>query len=34
VGAKAFLVVDFEHFTSSWDEFTTLLRSGGVFTAG
>lgn len=35
VGAKALLfVVDFEHFTSSWDEFTTLLRSGGVFYGG
>ncbi|MDP3717832.1 MAG: prolipoprotein diacylglyceryl transferase [Acidobacteriota bacterium] len=35
VGAKLLLfVVDFEHFTSSWDEFTTLLRSGGVFYGG
>ena len=35
VGAKALLfVVDFEHFTSSWQEFTTLLRSGGVFYGG
>ena len=35
VGAKALLfIVDFEHFTSSWDEFTTLLRSGGVFYGG
>jgi phosphatidylglycerol:prolipoprotein diacylglycerol transferase len=35
VGAKALLfVVDFEHFTSSWAEFTTLLRSGGVFYGG
>jgi phosphatidylglycerol:prolipoprotein diacylglycerol transferase len=35
VGAKALLfVVDFEHFTSSWSEFTTLLRSGGVFYGG
>ncbi|MGE0862428.1 MAG: prolipoprotein diacylglyceryl transferase [Vicinamibacterales bacterium] len=35
VGAKALLfVVDFEHFTSSWEEFTTLLRSGGVFYGG
>jgi phosphatidylglycerol:prolipoprotein diacylglycerol transferase len=31
VGAKALLfVVDFEQFTSSWQDFTTLLRSGGV----
>ena len=35
VGAKALLfVVDFNHFTSSWQEFTTLLRSGGVFYGG
>jgi phosphatidylglycerol:prolipoprotein diacylglycerol transferase len=35
VGAKALLfVVDFRHFTSSWQEFTTLLRSGGVFYGG
>ena len=35
VGAKALLfVVDFKHFTSSWQEFTTLLRSGGVFYGG
>ena len=35
VGAKALLlVVDFQHFTSSWAEFTTLLRSGGVFYGG
>lgn len=35
VGAKALLfIVDFQHFTSSWDEFTTLLRSGGVFYGG
>ena len=35
VGAKALLfVVDFEQFTSSWQEFTTLLRSGGVFYGG
>ena len=27
VGAKALLfIVDFEHFTSSWTEFTSLLR--------
>ena len=35
VGAKALLfVVEFEQFTSSWQEFTTLLRSGGVFYGG
>ncbi|MCC7033613.1 MAG: prolipoprotein diacylglyceryl transferase [Acidobacteria bacterium] len=35
VGAKALLfVVDFEHFTGSWEAFTTLLRSGGVFYGG
>ena len=35
VGAKALLfIVDFNHFTSSWQEFTTLLRSGGVFYGG
>src|ERR671910_1809422 len=35
VGAKALLfIVDFDHFTSSWQEFTTLLRSGGVFYGG
>jgi phosphatidylglycerol:prolipoprotein diacylglycerol transferase len=35
VGAKALLfIVDFEHFTSSWTEFTSLLRSGGVFYGG
>jgi phosphatidylglycerol---prolipoprotein diacylglyceryl transferase len=35
VGAKGLLfIVDFEHFTSSWQEFTTLLRSGGVFYGG
>lgn len=35
VGAKALLfIVDFSHFTSSWQEFTTLLRSGGVFYGG
>lgn len=35
VGAKALLfVVDFRHFTSTWQEFTTLLRSGGVFYGG
>src|SRR5262245_6934777 len=35
VGAKALLfVVDFNHFTNSWQDFTTLLRSGGVFYGG
>jgi phosphatidylglycerol:prolipoprotein diacylglycerol transferase len=35
IGAKALLfVLDFQHFTSSWQEFTTLLRSGGVFYGG
>ena len=35
VGAKALLfIVDFEQFTSSWQDFTTLLRSGGVFYGG
>jgi phosphatidylglycerol:prolipoprotein diacylglycerol transferase len=35
VGAKALLFfVDFRQFTSSWAEFTTLLRSGGVFYGG
>ncbi len=35
VGAKALLfIVDFDHFTSSWQAFTTLLRSGGVFYGG
>jgi phosphatidylglycerol:prolipoprotein diacylglycerol transferase len=35
VGAKALLfIIDFRHFTSSWEEFTTLLRSGGVFYGG
>ncbi|MFN2446556.1 MAG: prolipoprotein diacylglyceryl transferase [Vicinamibacterales bacterium] len=35
IGAKALLFfVDFRHFTSSWQEFTTLLRSGGVFYGG
>lgn len=35
VGAKALLlIVDFRHFTSRWQEFTTLLRSGGVFYGG
>lgn len=35
VGAKALLfILDFRHFTSSWQEFTTLLRSGGVFYGG
>jgi phosphatidylglycerol:prolipoprotein diacylglycerol transferase len=35
VGAKLLLfAVDFQHFTSSWQDFTTLLRSGGVFYGG
>jgi phosphatidylglycerol---prolipoprotein diacylglyceryl transferase len=35
VGAKALLfLVDFRHFTSSSQEFMTLLRSGGVFYGG
>lgn len=35
VGAKGLLfVVDFEHFTSSREEFMSLLRSGGVFYGG
>jgi phosphatidylglycerol---prolipoprotein diacylglyceryl transferase len=35
VGAKALLfIVNFKQFTSSWEEFTTLLRSGGVFYGG
>lgn len=35
VGAKALLlIVDWDQFTSSWQEFTTLLRSGGVFYGG
>jgi len=35
VGAKALLfVVDFKHFTNNWQDFTTLLRSGGVFYGG
>ncbi|HXG87069.1 MAG TPA: prolipoprotein diacylglyceryl transferase [Vicinamibacterales bacterium] len=35
VGAKALLfIVDFEQFTRSWQDFTTLLRSGGVFYGG
>jgi phosphatidylglycerol---prolipoprotein diacylglyceryl transferase len=35
VGAKALLlVVDFQYFTSSWDNFMTLVRSGGVFYGG
>lgn len=35
VGAKALLfIVEFNHFTSSWDEFVSLLRSGGVFYGG
>jgi phosphatidylglycerol---prolipoprotein diacylglyceryl transferase len=35
VGAKALLfLLDFDHFTSSWDNFLTLMRSGGVFYGG
>jgi phosphatidylglycerol:prolipoprotein diacylglycerol transferase len=35
VGAKALLfAVDFRHFTSSSQEFMSLLRSGGVFYGG
>jgi phosphatidylglycerol---prolipoprotein diacylglyceryl transferase len=35
IGAKALLLfVDFGHFTSSWEAFSTLLRSGGVFYGG
>jgi phosphatidylglycerol:prolipoprotein diacylglycerol transferase len=35
VGAKALLfIVDFDQFTGSWEQFTTLLRSGGVFYGG
>lgn len=35
VGAKALLfVVELPHFTSSWQDFLTLLRSGGVFYGG
>jgi phosphatidylglycerol---prolipoprotein diacylglyceryl transferase len=35
VGAKGLLfVVDFDHFTSSREEFLSLLRSGGVFYGG
>jgi phosphatidylglycerol---prolipoprotein diacylglyceryl transferase len=35
VGAKLLLfIVDFEQFTRSWQDFTTLLRSGGVFYGG
>lgn len=35
VGAKLLLfVVEFEHFTTSWQEFLSLLRSGGVFYGG
>jgi phosphatidylglycerol:prolipoprotein diacylglycerol transferase len=35
VGAKGLLfVVDFNHFTSSRDEYYALLRSGGVFYGG
>ena len=35
VGAKGLLfIVDFNHFTSSREEFMSLLRSGGVFYGG
>jgi phosphatidylglycerol:prolipoprotein diacylglycerol transferase len=35
IGAKGLLfIVDFEHFTSSREEFLSLLRSGGVFYGG
>lgn len=35
VGAKALLfIIDFQYFTSSWDSFMTLVRSGGVFYGG
>jgi phosphatidylglycerol:prolipoprotein diacylglycerol transferase len=35
VGAKALLfIVDFRYFTASWDNFMTLVRSGGVFYGG
>jgi phosphatidylglycerol:prolipoprotein diacylglycerol transferase len=35
VGAKALLfILDFQQFTSSWHDFTLLLRSGGVFYGG
>ena len=35
VGAKALLfIVDFQHFTTSWADFMTLIRSGGVFYGG
>ncbi len=35
VGAKALLfIVDFPHFTASWADFMTLMRSGGVFYGG
>ena len=35
VGAKGLLfIVDFDHFTSSREEFFSLLRSGGVFYGG
>lgn len=35
IGAKAMLlVVDFDHFTRSWSEAWSLLRSGGVFYGG
>lgn len=35
IGAKGLLfILDFEHFTSSREEFFSLLRSGGVFYGG
>ena len=35
VGAKALLfILSFQQFTSSWRDFTLLLRSGGVFYGG
>jgi len=35
VGAKALLfALNYQQFTSSWQEFMTLLRSGGVFYGG
>lgn len=35
IGAKGLLfIVDFDHFTSSREEFMSLLRSGGVFYGG
>jgi phosphatidylglycerol:prolipoprotein diacylglycerol transferase len=35
VGAKALLfIVEFDHFTNSWQDLLSLLRSGGVFYGG